>query len=96
MGAPDPTLSRTADLASTPTHFCACAEYDDDPGMVVCWRCEMPVVTWVNATPLDSTGMVDLLRLCVRYREALERLADPENPEVNPQAQRVAEAALNA
>lgn len=24
--------------------LCACARYTDDPGMVVCWRCEQPVI----------------------------------------------------
>jgi hypothetical protein len=58
-----------------PRWFCACEAYADDPGSVVCWRCEQALV---EVDPSTTAGALtaNLLGLCVAYRQALEKLAE--------------------
>lgn len=64
-------------------YFCACAAYPDDPGSVVCWRCEQPLVDIHDLSGMNGVLAQNLLLLCVRYRRALEAVVtDSKHPEL--------------
>lgn len=50
--------------------FCACEAYVDEPGMVVCWKCEQPLVE------CDDALTANLLLVGIRSYNALAKLAD--------------------
>lgn len=57
--------------------FCACSSYPDDPGMVVCWRCEQPLAELPPSTqrvPTDAALVQNLLLVGIRNRRTLERI----------------------
>lgn len=59
--------------------FCACSSYPDDPGMVVCWRCEQPLAELPPSTqrvPADAALVHNLLLVGIRNRRALEKIDD--------------------
>lgn len=60
---------------SEPTmHFyCACAAYEHDPGMVVCWKCEQPLAEF-RENDLNAALLRNVLELGHRYRLALETI----------------------
>lgn len=55
--------------------FCACASYPDEPGMVVCWRCEQPLVE-VGDDDTNAVLIQNLLGVCKRYHDALGWIKD--------------------
>lgn len=53
-----------------PRWFCACEAYVDDPGMVVCWKCEQPLVE------CDDALIANLLQVGIRTYLGLAKLDD--------------------
>lgn len=56
-------------------YFCACSEWEHEPGMVVCWICEQPIADLQDTSDLNMTCIHNLLGLGVRYRNALEAIS---------------------
>lgn len=70
----DAPLPRQSEPEQIMACFCACSAYPENPGSVVCWKCEQPL-TEVDVDSMEGALAQNLLLLCNRYREALEELA---------------------